>query len=67
MLNMGAVKCHKQSGEWQPLLKVQHSFSEACVRYVGVAGDQGWETAWTAEGSLGEMVGALVYLALDPE
>lgn len=47
--------------------EVQHSFSEACVRYVGVAGDQGWETAWTAEGSLGEMVGALVYLALDPE
>lgn len=29
--------------------EVQHSFSEACVRYVGVAGDQGWGTAWTAE------------------
>lgn len=69
MLNMGAVKCHKQSGEWQSLLKfsIASARPEACVRYVGVAGDQGWETAWTAEGSLGEMVGALVYLALDPE
>lgn len=47
--------------------EVQHSFREACMRYVGVAGGQGWETAWTVEGSLGEMVGALVVLALDPE
>lgn len=47
--------------------EVQHSFREACMRYMGVARGQGWETAWTVEGSLGEMVGALVDLALDPE
>lgn len=33
--------------------EVQHSFREACVRYVGVARDQGWDTTWTVEGSLG--------------
>lgn len=60
------MKWHKQSGEWQPLLKFSTA-SEACMRYVGVTRDQGWETTWTVEGSLGEMVGALTYLALDPE
>lgn len=47
--------------------EIQHSFREVCMRYVGVARDQGWETTWTVEESLGEMAGALPYLALDPE
>jgi hypothetical protein len=45
------------------IAEVQHSFREACMRYVGVARDQGWETTWTVEGSLGEMMGAsLIWL-----
>lgn len=49
MLSVGAVKCHKQSGEWQ----LKHSFSEACVRYVGVAGTRGGRPPGQRKGLLG--------------